>query len=560
MISDERFGPAPEVDGNPHGPEPSEGRASPASAAEGSPPPVDLVAEIRAMQARHALWPDGGFVVVAVSGGADSVALLDAMCELVMEGPEPPPRLHVAHLDHGLRPGSVDDAAFVARLAEERGLPATLEARNVAGLAAREGEGLPAAARRVRYAFLAGVARQVGAKVVMTGHHRDDQAETVLMALLRGAGLDGLSGMRPRSSWPLSVAEVSQLEGPIQALPTLARPLLAIARADIEAWCAARDLVHRRDPSNEDTSRLRGRVRHTLLPALEVANPRLRLALARTAEVLEQDRALIDEFVDEAWSEAALIDGAAPGPSAQRLGTGTPVASGERARSVSLSGPLWRGIAPAVRGRLVRRAVAALGGDLRTLGYEHVAAVCAADDAAASGAPGPRAVGLPAGLRAVPSAEGLRIERSMSRIPPPRLGADPVALALPGLTRLPGGWAIEASIEKGARRSLRRDPWLAQLDADAVGASGALAVRGRRPGDRFQPLGMGGRSKSLQDFFVDARVPAPERDGWPLVVAGAGKGERIVWIPGHRVDERVKQHVGTRRTLALRATPPARLT
>jgi tRNA(Ile)-lysidine synthase len=488
------------------------------------------------------------------------VALLDAMCELALDGHEPWPRLHVAHLDHGLRPGSVDDAAFVARLAEVRGLPATLEARDVAGLAAREGEGLPAAARRVRYAFLAGVARQVGAQVVLTGHHRDDQAETVLMALLRGAGLDGLSGMRLRSPWPLSVAEVSQLEGATQTLPTLARPLLAIARADIEAWCAARDLVYRRDPSNEDASRLRGQVRHTLLPALEVANPRLRLTLTRTAELLEQDRALIEELVDEAWSEAALIDGTAPSPAALRPETRVAQASGERARSVSLSGPLWRGISPAVRGRLVRRAVAALGGDLRSLGYEHVAAICAADDAAASGAPGPSAVGLPAGLRAVPSAEGLRIERSMPRIPPPRLGAEPVALALPGITRLPGGWAIEVAIEKGARRSLRRDPWLAQLDADSVGATGVLSVRGRRPGDRFQPLGMGGRSKSLQDFFVDARVPAPERDGWPLVVAGVGDGQRIVWIPGHRVDERVKQHVDTRRTLVLRATPPARLT
>ncbi len=546
----------------------------PAAAPETPQPFVDLPAVLDAALRAAGVYQSAAPIVVAVSGGSDSMALLGALHALAVRSggmsprpPRPAFRLHVAHLDHGLRAESVADAAFVARAAEELGLTASLGARDVAAMAAAEGEGLEGAARRARYAFLAAVARDVGATVVLTGHHRDDQAETVLMALIRGAGLDGLSAMAPRSPWPVDGETVARTEGRIEELPLLLRPLLAVSRQDVAAWRTAHGIEARPDPSNEDTSRLRNRIRHELLPDLAALNPRIAASLARTARVLGDDHALLHDVEDDAWRAAATIEVHADGA----------------ARSISLGLDGWTDRRAAMHRRLIRRAVARLGGDLRALGFAHVEAVRALADHAAGelreGTADRNAEGsadgnevvrtasqpavnaaqlqLPGGLRVAVDRQGLRIGRAVSRpaIPPPRLGPEPVALAMPGTTPLPGGWRIETAA--GMRgQPPRGDAWSARLDADAVAAMGpGLAARGRRPGERFQPLGMGGRSKSLQDFFTDARVPAAERDGWPLVVAG----ERIVWIPGHRVDERARVHDATRRTLFLRAVPPPRL-
>lgn len=500
---------------------------SPASSPASPSPGPDLPAALRAYADRHDLLPAGSRVVVAVSGGADSVALLDLLCALA---PERDVALRVAHLDHGLRPASVEDAAFVATLAEARRLPASIDARDVRAWAARRGKGIEEAARILRYRFLADTALAWGAERVATAQHADDQAETVLMNVLRGAGLEGLRGMRPSARWPYD-------EPPGARELRLVRPLLPQSRVALRAWLARRGLEHREDASNDDRARLRNRLRHEIIPELETVNPRLREAMLRLSASAAADLAYLEAETEALWAAHGGLD-----------------AEG-RAR-IDLAG--WDALPLAMRRRLLRRAVAALGGDLRALGLDHADALLdALEGLDLEGEPnaGAAARSLPGALQARVEDGALLIGTDRSVLPPARLGREPIPLTLPGRTALPGGWAIAA--ERRPRRPgdrlPPRDPWTVRIDADAP--RDALAVRARRPGDRIRPLGMAGRSRSLQDLFVDAKVPAAERDGWPLLVAG----ERVLWVPGHRIDERARIHEGTREVYEIRAVPPTRL-
>jgi tRNA(Ile)-lysidine synthase len=212
----------------------------------------------------------GEALVVGLSGGADSVALLDALA--LLRGPRGF-RLVAAHLDHGLRPSSSDDAAFCRALCERLGVPLRTGHADVRARAARDGHGLEAAGRRERYAFLRRVLREEAAAAVAVAHTRDDQAETLLLRLLRGAGASGLAAMRPRRG-------------------RLLRPMLGISRADVLAHLRARSLEWREDPSNADPVHLRNRVRHELLPYLERRfNPAARGVIARAATLLADEAA-----------------------------------------------------------------------------------------------------------------------------------------------------------------------------------------------------------------------------------------------------------------------------
>lgn len=514
-----------------------------------------LVAAIAEADAAHALFAPDSVVLVAVSGGPDSVALLDA---LLAYAPERRLTLHVAHLDHRLRGSSVDDAAFVEGLAEDLGLPITLDARDVRPVAAREGRGIEDAARVVRYAWLAMVAARVGAATVATGHHADDQAETVVANLIRGAGLDGLSAMRARSPWPIAAAEVEAHEGPLprvgDTLPVLARPLLAVRRTAILEHLSTRRLAHRVDPSNTDVSRVRNRLRHEIMPVLRAINPALAETLGRSAASIADDAAALEAALDAVWPE---LDASPNDPGADARPEPDPArGSTEADRRIALARMALAALHPALQRRAVRRALARIGAEGSALGWEHVETIrrAAIEPADAAGTRA-RPFDLPGGLRAIVLADTIEFGRQRRAIPPPGLSSALVALPEGETTALPGGWrvSVQGDADPAAARSGGRDPWTAHLDADAL--PGPLAARGRMEGDRFQPSGMDGRSKSIQDFFVDLKVPVAERGGWPLIVSG----ERIVWVPGHRVDERAKVTSETRRVLVVRAQPPARL-
>ncbi|HUS13936.1 MAG TPA: tRNA lysidine(34) synthetase TilS, partial [Chloroflexia bacterium] len=218
-----------------------------------------------------------GPLVLAVSGGADSLALLHVLRELA---PDMGISLHVAHLDHGMRGAdAAGDAAFVSASCAGWGVPCTLTTFDVPGYAARGGLSAEDAARRARYSFLAAVAGEVGAAAVATGHHADDQVETVVGHWLRGAGPTGLGGMAAWGPLPLppdapALALALGLTLPVAPV-VLLRPLLAVWRAEILAYCAAAGLHPREDASNADVSYRRNHLRHNLLPALEREQPGL---------------------------------------------------------------------------------------------------------------------------------------------------------------------------------------------------------------------------------------------------------------------------------------------
>jgi tRNA(Ile)-lysidine synthetase-like protein len=517
----------------------------------------DLLARVRTYAQRYRLFTPGQTVVVGVSGGADSLCLLHLLRRLA---PELRLWLHVAHLHHGLRGAEADaDAAFVAELADCWGMPCTVGRADVAALAREAGLSLEEAARQARYRFLTEVAEAGGATTIAVGHNADDQAETVLMHFLRGSGTAGLRGMLPRT--PLEDyrlyqavsdngrdvkryenltaegaedAETPNLFSPLSAVNSqtadetddsassrlrvsasprlhLVRPLLAIPRAGIEAYCAEYRLVPRFDRSNEDTTFFRNRLRYELLPLLETYNPGVRQVLAHTAEVLAGDHEVLRREVEEAWESLVISEGA---------------------EEVRFSLPAWRGLLLGLQRAVVREAIHRLRRSVRNINWEHIErAVWLAREGHTG-----QAATLAAGLELQIGYDALRIagEGTSQPVDLPQV-SEPVALAAPGVTELGAGWQVIV-------RRLRReeapddhragaDPWAANLDAGAAGDT--LILRPRAPGDRFSPLGLAGHSVKLNEFMIDAKIARDARSGWPLLVGRDG----IVWVCGLRLSQ-----------------------
>ncbi len=277
----------------------------------------DLWRQVFQYARRYDLFTPGAVVVTGVSGGPDSVCLLHVLRRLA---PELGLRLHVAHLNHGLRGAEADaDAAFVAALAAGWGVPCTVGRADVVALAEDAGLSLEEAARQARYRFLAEVAEAAGATTIAVGHNADDQAETVLMHFLRGSGVAGLRGMVARTrltDYRLSVHRSGGAEeqggretlpGSLFPLPPVAlwlvRPLLVVPRGAIETYCREHGLQSRFDRSNEDTTFFRNRLRHELLPILAGYNPAIREVLAHTAEALAGDYEVLRAEVAAAWAQ-----------------------------------------------------------------------------------------------------------------------------------------------------------------------------------------------------------------------------------------------------------------
>lgn len=445
----------------------------------------EVLATVRRTLERRAMLKGGERVVLAVSGGADSLTLLHAMARLA---PELSLDLHVAHFDHRLRAGSAKDAAFVGREAARLGIPGTVRAADATDTPPRLSP--EEAARERRYAFLGEVGEAVGAERIATGHTLDDQAETVLMRILTGGGRRGLGGIPPVRRF-------------------IVRPLIDVRRAQTEAFCRALRLRPRRDPTNEDARFLRNAIRRETIPYLErTVNARLRESLARTADVLRDEDYLLDEMAGDAAEPALDADGL-------RM----PV---ERLRELPLA--------------LQRRAIR-LAARMWTDGID-AGQTEAVRELAVEGRTGSE-IHLPGGLSA-------RVEYGFLVVGPassPPVPAD-IRLDVPGETDLPP-WGARAQAWLTGERPAQWPDGRAVCVLDAGRIAFPLRVRRWRSGDRFRPLGMS-RQKKLSDFFGDGKVPRARRAEVPLVVDGQGT---IVWVVGHRIDDRVKVRPGTSRHL-----------
>jgi tRNA(Ile)-lysidine synthase len=476
----------------------------------------------------------GESVLAAISGGPDSMALLHALAEIA---PRMRVSLVVAHLDHGLRGAEgAADAAFVRDAAAALRVPAVIAARPVERA---RGESLEMAARRVRYAFLHETALARGSSRIATGHTADDQAETVLMRLFRGAGPRGLASIRPaRAAFGSACGGL-----------TVIRPLLGLTRHDVLDYLSAIDAAYRTDSSNAEPWALRNRVRSELLPLLsERVNPGVARVLTRFAA----REAAIDAFLAEEAS--------------RRLGA---LVLDEDAGRVALNARVLAAADPAVAPYLVRLAadrIAAPAG--ARLAEAHVAACLAL----AAARPGRRRLRLPGGLLALRAGGRLelRAEAGEARAPGEGCGTPRAALALdvPGEVALGALQAAGLDARRVASRLLPAEPARDAADLRATfGADDAFAVmfdwhsvrpplevRSRRAGDRIAPRGMSG-TKSLQNLFVDRKIPWTERDR----VAIVADRERILWVVGLAATREAPVTESTRETLVVAVEPSASL-
>ena len=452
---------------------------------------------------RNGLITPGEKAVVAVSGGADSVCLLHVLAhwqiELRVE-------LHVAHLNHQLRGAESDsDASYVSALAFEFGLPTTLGQRDVATYRKQQGLSLEEAAREMRYDFLAEVAKSIGANKVVIGHTYDDQIETVLMHLIRGAGLAGLRGLQPLSVFIRKTKE---------RLETV-RPLLEVTRQETSDYCRLHRLQPCADSSNENLDLLRNRVRLELLPVLKDYNPNIDNALNRLAVLAGDDASYIEEQALQLWDTVA-----------------------EKKRgAIHLDARKIASLPRAMQRQIFRLAIEQLAGSLKDVEAEHIETML-------------NFLAKPAGKRIyLPHGLGLSTEYGRlvlasvqaSSCPFPPLDASS-RLNIPGETRLPG-WKINAALHPKDTENIQCG-LVANFDSEMIGEE--LIVRRRQRGDRFQPLGMN-KTKKLQDFMVDSRIPQSWRDMVPLVCSP----QQILWVVGWRIDDRVRVTKNTRSVLRL---------
>ena len=477
---------------------------------------MKLLDEVRETIRKHSMFGDGDITVVGVSGGPDSLCLLHALKALERELGI---ALHLAHLDHGIRGDeSRADANYVEALAQEWQVPVTVEYGDVPAYAAQHKLAIEEAARRVRYLFLGRVAHELGAPSVTVGHNADDQVETILMHWMRGSGLGGLRGILPVQT----LGAQPWWSGPPLKL---VRPLLEVPRSEIEAYCQRHGLEPRFDRSNLDLTYHRNRIRHQLIPHLESFNPRIRDALRRSARAISDDYDYLRIQGLQAWVQL----------------------SQESEGAITFPLRPWLELHPSLQRQLLREAIHRLRKSLRDINWIHVEQARLGIEEKATGAK----ITLPQGLFLFMGYEEFVIGEEMPLPDLPLIMEGELALKLPGITLLPGSeWRLTAKTIEAAKlpRQVQdnEDPWQAYLDLERTCEN--LILRGRRTGDRFQPQGMGGKGKTLNDFMIDAKVPQSVRDNLPLVVSPS----HIIWVAGYRIDERVKITNETRQVLHLR--------
>jgi len=453
---------------------------------------MDIIRRIKETIRRHGLLSRGDTVVAAVSGGADSIVMLHALASLQKEYSL---KIIVAHLDHGLRGAeSRRDFLFVKGRATALGLP--FEGRKLGkGELKGRGRSTQEAARDVRYEFLDSVAEKHGAKRIALGHTRDDQAETVIMRLIKGSSLSGLTGIPPKRG-------------------RYVRPLIYVSRAGVEAYAKAHGLDFVIDSTNLEKKYLRNRIRLDLIPALKEFNPNIIETIARTAAVLSGD----DDFLEAASQRA--FDSSLIGLDASRA---------------ELDRKKLSRMHPAVLSRVFLRAARALGRDV-DMSCAHVDAF----SALVKGARPNASQTLPGGLKARRIYDRVVITGER----PKKTPAFESAIKVPGRTVIEGIGEFEARTVKPPSR-FAADKNVAWFDYEEIKRPGPIVARHFKPGDRMRPFGMEGTRK-LKDIFIDEKIPVDERKRTPVVLSG----DVVIWAAGIRHSAEFR--VGKKTASALR--------
>ncbi|MEP6776311.1 MAG: tRNA lysidine(34) synthetase TilS [Chloroflexota bacterium] len=456
-------------------------------------------------------------LIVGVSGGADSLTLLHVLRGL--RGDSAAATLHIAHLNHWVRgKEAADDEAFVRGIAEQLGIPCTIGQFDVPNYARHNHLSIENAARRARYAFFAQLAQEKDAAVAVA-HNADDQVETVLMGILRGAGVSGLGGMQV-----VGQVDLPTLDSDLVTLASfdpshevvLFRPLLGVWRWEILDYCKEAGLEPRWDSTNWERTYRRNRVRHDLIPTLQMQySLAIKDHLYNLADITHEEDSLIEGIVDEVWGRLALA----------------------RHGLVSFETVEFQGLGVALQRRVARRAISYVAGTLQNVTFAHIEAT---RKVLAPGQNSPRLMHLPHNLQvsrrgersevSQRSSASTRMQVSEER---PLVPSDWQAVFVPeGEIVLDRDWRLESAavtppVPKEDMRGAQN--LSAVFDLEEIEGLGPVSWRTRRAGDYITPMGMTGR-KSLQDCMVDAKIPREQRDHIPVLVQG--ESGQVLWIPG----------------------------
>jgi tRNA(Ile)-lysidine synthase len=456
---------------------------------------------------KNDLFFPGEKVIVAVSGGPDSVCLLNILFRLKSRlGID----LHVVHLNHQLRDKESDaDSRYVARMSKRLQVPSTIEKQDVSAYRRKMGISMEEAARELRYEFFARIASEEEAACVAVAHNQNDNVETILLHILRGTGIAGLRGLQPK--------QVLQL-GEDRLCVNIVRPLLNITREETVEYCSKIGLKPRIDSSNRSLKFTRNRIRHQLLPELKTYNPRIDDALLRLSNIAKEEISFLEELTAQLWSD-----------NVEELGN---------ALSIDIKRTLH--LPPVVQRQLLRWSVKYLSGNIKDIEAEHVEEMLDFMQK-----PSGKTLQLPHGLRLHTEYGRLIMNMESVIVCPFSPIRNTIKLKIPGETPV-NDWLMQAQILKSTVEKYDQG-FTALFDLAKTGKD--LEIRTSRQGDSFQPLGMK-QAKSLSHFMADSKIPGTWRASVPLVCAD----DKIVWVVGWRIDDSVKITPDTRKILRLEFT------
>ncbi len=451
-----------------------------------------LIHKVKETIRKYGMIGKGENLLVGVSGGPDSLVLLDVLWSLRTElGIS----LRVAHLNHGLRGREAEeDADYVKGLAKRLNLPYTFGRKDVPSIMKNSRLSTEEAARKARYQFLKARALRYGCSKICLGHTADDQAETILISILRGSGLSGLGGIPP----------IREIEPEIKVI----RPLIEVTRREVEEHLKRRKISPKLDTSNLSSQYLRNRIRMKLLPLLSREyNPSISSTLTGMARILRDDKDFLERAMEDILPEVLETSGS---------------------NEVKIDLKRFLKLHLALERRILRKAIKLIKGDLKGITFRHWEEV----SSLISSRSGSR-VDLPEGIVVERRYESLLIHRKSKG----RALSFSHQLEVPGMASIP---ELNLTIKTSCIRREELPPMVWQEDKnkaylDLSKVNLPLRIRSREPGDRFRPLGMKGEKK-VKDLFIDEKVPRKERERIPLLIGGG----RVLWVVGLRIDDTVK--------------------
>ena len=470
------------------------------------------------------LWNDG--LVIGVSGGPDSLALLHILSRFS----ELPSQTIIAHLDHQLRNDSSKDGQLVAQIAQSWGFRSVVDSQNIEKIASKHKLSIEDAGRQARYTLFKRLADKHNIKLILVGHNADDQVETILMHFVRGTGISGLSGMSTITPIAPSMLSISNHE---KSDTVIGRPLLSTTRHQIQEYCFMNNLNTIQDPSNNDKRYLRNRIRHEIVPILKDINPNIHQTTSHISAVLKHSQRVLQQANSTAWNNiVTYVDD----------------------QKIVINRLMFSQALVGTQLAILRLAMKRLRPKLRTIDFNPIAN---ASEFSKTGDVR-QECSLPGNLVMKIDYKHLVIVEAGvaadSQIDSPFLtSGETISIQAPASIALePCGWRLLVDFPDNIHRKSiynNADRWKAYLDRDKL-EDQTLQLRSRQPGDRFQPLGMHGKSQSLAHYMTNARIPFELRNRIPLLVSG----EQILWIAGWRLDQRAGISKTTQNIMRVRMT------